>query len=124
MCLEISTHDSHAFNIKTEVVFSIRTPPLAWRPKSSEVRDQQPQSIPYDSLVGNDQPKDLWDRAHRLLREDKSKSHLLLVYERILAFELNVDTPLVASADCESRERSVQVSDLGVKKLKVIEVKR
>ena len=124
MYLEIPTHDSLAFNIKTEVIFSIRMPLLAWRPKGSGARDQQLQSIPYDSLVGNDQPKDLWDRAHKLLREDKSNSQLLLAYERILASELNIDTPPVASTDWGSRERSAQVSDLVAKKLKVIEDKR
>ena len=96
-------------------------PLLAWRPKSSKVGDQQLQSVPYDSLVGNDQPKDLWDRAHKFLREDKGRSRLLLAYERILASELNVDASPVASADWGSRERSTQVSDLITKKLKVIE---
>ena len=83
--------------------------------------DQQLQSVPYDSLVGNDQPRDLWDRAHKFLREDKSNSQLLLAYERILASELNSDASLVASVDWASRERSTQVSDLIAKKLKVIE---
>ena len=83
--------------------------------------DQQLQSVPYDSLLGNDQPKDLWDRAHKLLREDKSNSRLLLAYERIVASELNKDASPVASADWGSRERSTQVSDLIAKKLKVIE---
>ena len=96
-------------------------PLLAWRPKSSQVGDQQLQSVPYDSLVGNGQPKDLWDRAHRFLREDKSNSQLLLAYERILASELNSDASPVASIDWGSRERSTQVSDLIAKKLKVIE---
>ena len=123
MYLEIPTHDSLAFNIKTEAIFYIGMPLLAWRPKSSKVGDQQLQSVPYDSLVGNDKPKDLWDRAHRFLREDKGNSQLLLAYERILASELNIDASPVASADWGSRERSKQVSDLIAKKLKVIEDK-
>ena len=83
--------------------------------------DQQLKSVPYDSLIGNDQPKDLWDRAHKFLRDDKSNSQLLLTYEKILASELNIDASPVASADWGSRERSTQVSDLIAKKLKVIE---
>ena len=71
--------------------------------------NQQLQSVPYDSLLGNDQPKDLWDRAHKCLREDKSNSQLLLAYERILASELNIDAWPVASADWGSRERSTHV---------------
>ena len=96
-------------------------PLLAWRPKSSKAGDQQLQSVPYDSLVGNDQPKDLWDRAHRLLREDKSNSQLLVAYERILASELDIVASPVASADWGSRDRSRQVSELIAKKLKIIE---
>ena len=117
----LPTHDSLAFSIKAKAIVSIAMPLLAWRPKSSKVGDQQLQSVPYDSLVGNDQPKDLWDRAHKFLREDKSNSRLLLAYERILASELNIDASPVASADWGSRERSTQVSDLIAKKLKVIE---
>ena len=96
-------------------------PLLAWRPKSSKVGDQQLQSVPYDSLVGNDQPKDLWDRAHRLLCEDKSNSQLVVAYERILASELNIVASPVVSADWGTRERSRQVSELIAKKLKIIE---
>ena len=83
--------------------------------------DQKLQSVPYHSLVGNDHPKDLWDRAHKFLREDKGNSQLLLAYERILASELNIDASPVASADWGSRERSTQVSNLIAEKLKVIE---
>ena len=115
------THDSLAISTKAKAIFSIAMPLLAWRPKSSKVGDQRLQSVPYNSLVGNDQPKDLWDRAHKFLREDKSNRRLLLAYERILAFELNIDASPVASADWGSRERSTQVSDLIAKKLKVIE---
>ena len=117
----IPTHDSLAFTIKAQAIFFIGMPLLAWRPKSSKVGDQQLQSVPYDSLVGNDQPKDLWDRAYRLLREDKSNSQLVVAYERILASELNIVASPVASADWGNRDRSRQVSELIAKKLKIIE---
>lgn len=96
-------------------------PHLPWRPKDSTGIGQQLQSVPYDSLVGDDQPKDLWDRAHRLLREDKSNRQLLLAYERIVLSELNDVASPVTSVDWGSRDRRVQVSSLITKKLKVIE---
>ena len=96
-------------------------PLLPWRLKHSKVKEQQLQSIPYDSLVGNDQPKDLWDRAQKLLRKDKRNKHLLIVYERILVSELNLVASPVAFVDWGSHERSRQVSDLIAEKLRVIE---
>lgn len=96
-------------------------PHLPWRSKNFRVEDQQLQSVPYDSLVGEDQPKDLWDRAHRLLRDDKSNRQLLVAYERILLSELNEVASPSTSVNWGSRDRRRQVSDLIVKKLKVIE---
>ena len=96
-------------------------PLLPWRVKKSKVEDLQLQGVPYDSLIGENQPKDLWDRAHRLLRENKSSRQLLLAYERILLSELDQDAPPVSSVDWGSRDRTRQVSDLIAKKLKVIE---
>ena len=119
--LKYTTRVSLQFNIKTHAICSIGMPLFAWRPKGSKLGDQQLLSVPYDSLVGSDQPKDLWDRAHKFLREDKTNSQLLLAYERILASELNTAASPVASADWGSRERSTQVSDLIAKKLKIIE---
>lgn len=96
-------------------------PLLSWRLKRSKVEDQQLQSVPYDSLTGKDQPEDLWDRAHKLLREDKSTKQLLEKYETILASELEQVASPVTSVDWGSRVRSEQVSILIDKKLKDIE---
>ena len=119
--LNIPTHISLTFITKAQAIFSKGMPLLSWRPRSSKLWDPQLQSVPYDSLVGSDQPKDLWDRAHKFLREDKSNSQLLIAYESILASELNTTGSPVASADWGSREKSTQVSDLIAKKLEVIE---
>ena len=72
---------------------------FVFRKKYSRAKNQQLQSIPYDSLLGSDQPKDLWDRAHRLLREDKSKKQLLEAYESILLSELDKDVSPITSVD-------------------------
>ena len=93
---------------------------FVFRKKYSEVKNQQLQSIPYDSLIGSDQPQDLWDRAHKLLREDKSKKQLLIAYEKILLSELDKDVSPITSVDWGSRDRTTQVSCLIEEKLKAL----
>ena len=95
--------------------------PLPHRKKDSKGEDQQLQSVPYESLVGDDQPNDLWDRAHKLLREDKSKRKLLVAYEKILLSELNESALLATFVDWGGRDRQNQVSTLISKKLKVLD---
>lgn len=73
--------------------------PLSFRSKYSRGEDQQLQSSPYDSLLGDDQPSDNWDRADRLRREDKSKRKLLLAYEKILLSELDNSVSPTASVE-------------------------
>ena len=93
---------------------------FVFRKKYPGAKNQQLQSIPYDSLLGSDQPQDLWDRAHRLLREDKSKKQLLVAYERILLSELDKDVPPITFVDWGSRDRTRQVSRLIEEKLKAL----
>ncbi len=108
----------------TQAISYASMPLLPWRPNPSEVEDRQLQSVPYNSLTGSDQPKDLWDRSHRLLREDKSNRQLLVAYERILVSELNQGTLPVTSVDWGSRDQRKQVSNLIARKLKLIEESR
>lgn len=93
---------------------------FVFRKKNSRAKDQQLQSLPYDSLLGSDQPQDLWDRAHKLLREDESKKQLLVAYEKILLSELDNDVLPITSVDWGSRDRTRQVSRLIEEKLKAL----
>ena len=93
---------------------------FVFRKKNSRAKDQQLQSLPYDSLLGSDQPQDLWDRAHKLLREDESKKQLLVAYEKILLSEFDNDVLPIASVDWGSRDRTRQVSRLMEEKLKAL----
>ena len=67
-------------------------------------------------------PKDLWDRAYELLREDESSKQAIQAYEKILLSELEKgnDSPTI-SAGLGTSRREGQVSALVQKKLKAVD---
>jgi len=72
-----------------------------------------------------DQPKDLWNRAYKLLREDESNIRLLEPYEKVLLSELqDVDVSRIQSTYWKGYDREQQLSALITKKLQVVDKAR
>lgn len=58
--------------------------PVAVKSLKTSIEAARPITIPH----ANAQPQDLWDRAYRLLRDDKATEKLLKNYEQLLLSEL------------------------------------
>ena len=92
--------------------------PIENYPSVEKPRHETPSS----QLGETGQPQDLWDQAHKRLREDKTYQKLMETYEKILVSELNDGKTISSDVDMVNRE--IQMSGLVKKKVKLMEESR